>query len=212
MSAGRVELGLGAGWFAQEHEAYGIAFPDTAERFDRLEEQLAIIHGMWTTPAGERFSHGGRWWPVVDSPCLPRPVQQPHPPIVIGGHGPRRTPALAARYADEFNAAFPPVDQIVARFDGVRRACETIGRDPASIVYSLALVACCGADEAEVERRARAIGRAPDELRANGVAGTPEECRDRVAAVAELGVQRLYLQILDMSDLEHLELLAATLL
>ncbi len=212
MSGGRVELGLGAGWFAEEHAAYGIPFPGTAQRFDWLEEQLAIIHGMWTTPAGDRFSHAGQRWPVVDSPCLPRPVQQPHPPIVVGGKGLRRTPALAARYATEFNVPFPVAAEVEPTFARVRGACDAIGRDPDSLVYSVALVACCGADEAELGRRAAAISREPDELRRNGIAGTPQECLDRVGVFAELGVTRLYLQILDMADLDHLEVLANALL
>jgi F420-dependent oxidoreductase-like protein len=212
MSGGRIELGLGAGWFADEHAAYGVPFPDTAERFDRLEEQLAIIHGMWTTPEGERFSHAGRWWPVVDSPSWPRPVQSPTPPIIVGGVGLRRTPALAARYATEFNIPFPAADQVTGIFGRVRAACETTGRDPGSLAYSVALVACCGADEAELARRAAAIGREPAELRDNGIAGTPQECRDRMATFAALGVERLYLQILDLADLDHLAVLADALL
>src|ERR1700722_20139875 len=105
MSGGRVELGLGAGWFEAEHTAYGIPFPPAAERFDRLEEQLAILTGLWETPVGQRFSFAGKFYPVTDSPALPKPVQRPHPPILIGGRGLRRTPQLAARYADEFNVA-----------------------------------------------------------------------------------------------------------
>src|SRR2546430_16669336 len=108
MSRGRVELGIGAGWFADEHRAHGIPFPSTRERFDRLEEQLAIITGMWTTPVGERFSYHGRYYELTDSPTLPKPVQQPHPPIIIGGYGPGRTPALAARDAQGVQPPLPP--------------------------------------------------------------------------------------------------------
>ncbi|HXJ28816.1 MAG TPA: LLM class F420-dependent oxidoreductase, partial [Streptosporangiaceae bacterium] len=106
MSGGRVELGLGAGWYEGEHKAYGIPFPPTKERFDRLEEQLAIITGLWETPAGKTFGYEGAYYQVTDSPGLPKPVQRPRPPVIIGGYGPRRTPELAARYADEFNIAF----------------------------------------------------------------------------------------------------------
>ncbi|MBQ1010401.1 LLM class F420-dependent oxidoreductase [Micromonospora sp. M51] len=209
MSGGRVELGIGTGWYAEEHSAYGMPFPPLAERFDRLEEQLAVITGLWSTPAGERFDHDGRYYPVRDSPALPKPVQQPRPPILLGGTGPKRTPRLAARYADEFNLPFASVPDTAAQFDRVRAACAEIGRDPADMVWSNALVLCCGRDDAEVARRAAAIGREPDELRANGLAGTPAEVLDTIGRYAEIGSERLYLQVLDLSDLEHLELVAS---
>ncbi|MCG5443404.1 LLM class F420-dependent oxidoreductase [Micromonospora sp. NIE79] len=209
MSGGRVELGIGTGWYAEEHSAYGIPFPPLGERFDRLEEQLAVITGLWSTPAGERFDHDGRYYPVRDSPALPKPVQQPRPPILLGGTGPKRTPRLAARYADEFNLPFASVPDTAAQFDRVREACVEIGRDPAGMVWSNALVLCCGRDDAEVARRAAAIGREPDELRANGLAGTPAEVLDTIGRYAEIGSERLYLQVLDLSDLEHLELVAS---
>ncbi|WCN80227.1 LLM class F420-dependent oxidoreductase [Micromonospora sp. LH3U1] len=208
MSGGRVELGIGTGWYAEEHTAYGIPFPPLAERFDRLEEQLAVITGLWSTPAGERFAHAGRYYPVSDSPALPKPVQQPRPPILLGGMGPKRTPRLAARYADEFNLPFASVPDTAAQFDRVRAACVEIGRDPTGMVWSNALVLCCGRDDAEVSRRAAAIGREPDELRANGLAGTPGEVLDAIGRYAEIGSQRIYLQVLDLTDLEHLELVA----
>ncbi|MHA4951257.1 LLM class F420-dependent oxidoreductase [Micromonospora sp. SD19] len=209
MSGGRVELGIGTGWYAEEHSAYGMPFPPLAERFDRLEEQLAVITGLWSTPAGERFDHDGRYYPVRDSPALPKPVQQPRPPILLGGTGPKRTPRLAARYADEFNLPFASVPDTAAQFDRVRAACAEIGRDPADMVWSNALVLCCGRDDAEVARRAAAIGREPDELRANGLAGTPAEVLNTIGRYAEIGSERLYLQVLDLSDLEHLELVAS---
>ncbi|MEU8085628.1 LLM class F420-dependent oxidoreductase [Micromonospora sp. NPDC049101] len=208
MSGGRVELGIGTGWYAEEHSAYGIPFPPLAERFDRLEEQLAVITGLWSTPAGQRFEYDGRYYPVRDSPALPKPVQQPRPPILLGGTGPKRTPRLAARYADEFNLPFASVPDTAAQFDRVRAACGEIGRDPAEMVWSNALVLCCGRDDAEVARRAAAIGRQPDELRVNGLAGTPGEVLDTIGRYAEIGSQRLYLQVLDLGDLEHLELVA----
>ena len=209
MSGGRVELGLGAGWFEQEHAAYGIPFPPTRERFDRLEEQLAIVTGLWTTPAGERFSFAGRHYQITDSPALPKPVQAPRPPLVVGGWGRARTPALAARYADEFNVPFPPLADFAPQVDVVRAACEAAGRDPADLTVSAALVVCCGDDEETYRRRAAAIGRDPDELRANGAAGTVPEVVDRLAAFVEAGAQRIYLQVLDLHDLDHLRLLAA---
>lgn len=208
MSGGRVELGIGAGWYEQEHTAYGIPFPPTGERFDRFEEQLAVITGMWATPVGERFTHEGTHYPISDSPALTQQVQQPGPPVLIGGLGKRRTPALAARYADEFNLPFVSEEVTAAQFERVRRACETIGRNPDDLTYSNALVVCCGADEAEVSRRARAIGREPDELRENGLAGTPEEVLDKIGRYAALGAERIYLQVLDLSDLDHLQLVS----
>ena len=212
MSRGRVELGIGAGWFADEHRAHGIPFPSTRERFDRLEEQLAIITGMWTTPVGERFSYHGRHYELTDSPALPKPVQQPHPPIIIGGYGTKRTPALAARYAQEFNLAFPPLEVYGEYVERVRQACTDSGRDPATLRTTVALVVCCGRDEAEFRRRANAIGREPDELRANGAAGLPGEVVDKLREFAAAGAEAAYLQVLDLSDLEHLGLIAAEVL
>jgi F420-dependent oxidoreductase-like protein len=209
MSNGRVELGIGAGWYDDEHRAHGIPFPATRERFDRLEEQLAIITGMWTTPVGEKFSYRGRYYQLTDSPALPKPVQEPHPPIIIGGYGTKRTPALAARYAQEFNLAFPPLDAYRESVERVKRAYTDAGRDPDSLRTTVALVVCCGRDEAEFRRRADAIGRAPDELRANGAAGLPAEVVDKLRAFEAAGAEAAYLQVLDLSDLEHLRLLAA---
>jgi len=209
MSHGRVELGIGAGWFEDEHRAHGIPFPSTRERFDRLEEQLAIITGMWTTPVGERFSYHGRYYELTDSPTLPKPVQQPHPPIIIGGYGTKRTPALAARYAQEFNLPFPPLEVYGEYVERMRQACTDSGRDPATLRTTVALVVCCGRDEAEFRRRADAIGREPDELRANGAAGLPGEVVDKLRAFAGAGAEVAYLQVLDVSDLEHLGLIAA---
>lgn len=218
MSGGRVELGLGTGWFAAEHAAYGIPFPE--RRFGILAEQLEVVTGLWHTPAGERFSHAGEHYTLTDSPALPKPVQRAAVrdgvrvdaaavPVIIGGNGPRRTPALAARFAGEFNAAFPDLAEIPAIFARVRAACAAIGRPDDDLTYSVALVLCVGADEAEVARRAAAFGRTPAEVRAVGVAGTVPEVVDRLGALAADGVQRVYLQTLDLLDLDHLELVAA---
>jgi F420-dependent oxidoreductase-like protein len=207
MSNGRVELGLGAGWYQEEHEAYGIEFPPLGERFDRLEEQLEIITGLWSTPVGETFDSPGGHYPIASSPALPKPVQSPVP-IVIGGGGPRRTPALAARFASEFNTPFVPLDFFAAQRDRVRTACQTIDRDPATMAFSAALIVCCGADDAEVERRAAAIGRDSGELRQNGAAGTPDEVAATLRAWAAAGAERIYLQMMDLADLDHLDLVA----
>jgi F420-dependent oxidoreductase-like protein len=208
MSGGRVELGLGTGWAEPEHTAYGVPFPSLGERFDRLTEQLEIVTGLWTTPEGERFSYPGRYWRLVDSPALPRPTQRPRPPIIVGGGGARRTPRLAARFADEFNMPFASVEATARQFQRVRAACEATGRDPAGIRFSAAQTICCGATEAEVARRAAAIGRDPRDLRDNAVAGTPDEVAARLGAFAAAGASRAYLQVLDLDDLEHLDLLA----
>ena len=227
MSDGRVELGIGAGWFEAEHRAYAIPFPPLGERFERLREQLHIITGLWTTPVGEKFDYAGRHYTVADSPALPKPVQRPHPPIIVGGAGAKRTPALAAKFAAEFNAPFMPLDMAKASYDRVRAALADAGRSPDSLTYSAAFVVCAGRDDAQVAARpafvvcagrddaqvaarAAAIGREVDELRTNSpLAGTPNEIVDKLGSFAEIGVQRVYLQLLDMSDLDHLELFAA---
>ena len=209
MSGGRVDFGIGAGWFEAEHLAYAIPFPALGERFERLGEQLEILTGMWTTPAGETFDYAGTHYTVKDSPALPKPVQRPHPPIIIGGGGAKRTPALAARFAAEFNLAFPALDFVEPQYGRVRAALEKVGRDPDDIVYSAAFVVCAGRDDAEVRRRAAAISREPHELRGNTpLVGTPAEIVDRLAPFVEAGVQRVYLQLLDLSDLDHMELFA----
>jgi F420-dependent oxidoreductase-like protein len=212
MSGGRVEMGIGAGWFAAEHEAYGIPFPPDRERFDMLEEALAIVTGLWSTPMGQRFDFAGRHWTVRDSPGLPKPVQQPGPPIIIGGFGKRRTPELAVRHAAEFNTPFGSLDVVPGLFARIRAACEKHGRDPETLILSSAEVLCCGADEAELARRAKAIGREVEDLRATAFAGTPAELVDTLGAYAEAGMERAYLQVLDLSDLDHLELVAAEVL
>ena len=208
MSGGRMELGLGAGWNNAEHAAYGIPFPAAGERFDRLDEQLAIITGLWETPAGQKFGYSGRFYQLTDSPALPKPVQQPRPPVIVGGFGQRRTPALAAKYADEFNIPFSSAGQAAEQFSRVREACGAAGRDPAAMIFSVAQTVCCGKDDATLARRAAAIGRDLDELRANALAGTPAELVDRIGTYAEAGAQVTYLQVLDLSDLDQLADLA----
>ncbi len=209
MSGGRAELGLGAGWFEAEHRAYGVPFPQ--RRFDLLEEQLAIVTGLWSTPAGERFTFKGDEYELVDSPALPKPVQSPVP-LIVGGGGRRRTPALAARYATEFNIGFVPPEPAGAAYERVRAACVDAGRDPGSLTYSVALTTVCGRDDAEVTRRAAAIGQDLDELRGAGLAGTPDEIVARIGDYADVGASRVYLQVMDLGDLGMIELIAARVL
>jgi F420-dependent oxidoreductase-like protein len=208
MSGGRVELGLGAAWYEREHESLGIPFPPLKERFDRLEEQLAIITGLWRTPPGESFSFSGKHFQLTDCVNPPRPVQSPHPPIIVGGAGPRRTPALAARFADEFNAAFGP--GMRERYDVFRRACEEIGRDPATARLSYVIPVACGADKAEADRRAESI-RSPA-LRDAAAWGSPQLVVDRLAELAAGGTDTLYFHIYDIHDLDHVRLLGEEVL
>jgi F420-dependent oxidoreductase-like protein len=211
MSGGRVEFGLGTGWYEREHAAYGIPFPSLKERFERLEEQLEIITGLWATPEGEAYSFTGTHYRLTDSPALPKPVQRPGPPVIVGGWGKKRTPRLAARFADEYNAGFQGVEPAGAAFELVRTACAEAGRTK-KLVLSVAQAVCCGRDESEVKRRADAIGQPVEQLRENGLAGTPAELVDKIGRFAEVGCERIYLQVLDPTDLDHIELLAGDVL
>ncbi|MET8574129.1 LLM class F420-dependent oxidoreductase [Streptomyces sp. NPDC005012] len=206
MSGGRVELGLGAGWYEEEHKAYGIPFPK--EKFARLEEQLEIVTGLWATEVGKTYSHHGTHYDLTDSPALPKPAQA-KVPVLIGGSGAKRTPRLAARYADEFNAPFVSVEDTKVLFERVRAAAEEAGRSADDLTYSNALVVCVGRDDAEVARRAERIGREVDELKLNGLAGSPAEVVEKIGRYIEAGSQRIYLQVLDLEDLDHLELISS---
>ncbi|WP_024801139.1 LLM class F420-dependent oxidoreductase [Nocardia sp. BMG51109] len=210
MSGGRIDFGFGAGWFESEHTAYGIPLPELRERFDLYTEQLEVITGLWETPEGGTFDYVGKHYELADSPALPKPAQRPRPPVIIGGGGKKRTPALAARFAQEFNLPFVDSATAAAQFDRVDAAAREIGRDPGEITRSVAQVLCVGRDDAEIARRAAAIGREVAELKQNGLAGTPAEVVDKIARYREAtGITRLYLQVLDLSDLDHLELVAA---
>ena len=206
MSGGRAELGLGTGWFQREHEAYGVPFP--ARRFGPFEEQLAVITGLWNTPVGETFSFSGEHYTLVDSPALPKPVQTPLP-IIIGGTGAKKTPQLAATYAAEYNTNFTDDAELKANVARVRAAAEAAGRDPESLVYSAARTAAVGATEAEAAARAAKIGRNPSDLAVDGFYGSAQQVVDRIGSLTEFGISRVYLQILDLADLEHLEVIAS---
>jgi alkanesulfonate monooxygenase len=207
MSAGRVELGLGAGWYEDEHRAYAIPFPPLKERFDRLEEQLDVITGLWKTPIGETFGFEGTFYTVSKSPALPKPTQRPHPPIIMGGGGPQRTPALAARFADEFNTPFLAPPDAAKQFSRVGQACEKSNRDPESIRRSSALIVCCGEDDDAVRRRAQAIGWSVEDLKRFGACGSPGDVAERIGEWGAAGASTAYLQILDMRDLDHIRLI-----
>ncbi|MBT0567632.1 TIGR03560 family F420-dependent LLM class oxidoreductase [Williamsia sp. CHRR-6] len=211
MSGGRVEFGIGAGWFEAEHTAYGIPFPSLGGRFDRLEEYLAVVTGLWSTPVGDRFAFDGKHFQLSDSPALPKPIQQPGPPIIIGGGGKKRTPALAARYASEFNVPWATPEDSAPLFRRVEAACVGVDRR-APITHSAAQVLCCGVDEASVARRAEAIGRDVAELRASGLTGSPAELVDKIGRFAEVGASRIYLQVVDLADLDHIELVGSKVL
>ena len=212
MSEGRVELGLGAGWFEDEHEAYGIPFPSLGERFEKLEEQLDIITGLWDTTVGDTFNYSGKHYSLTNSPALPKPFQSPRPPIIIGGRGRKITPRLAATFADEFNVPFASYEATKSQFDVVDDACVVIGRDPKSMIRSAALVVCCAKNQSDLERRASNIGRDVGDLSENGFAGTPDQSVEKILVWGELGISRLYLQILDMNDLDHVGLIGSEVL
>jgi F420-dependent oxidoreductase-like protein len=208
MSGGRVDIGLGAGWYGAEHEAFGLPFPHIGARYDLLEDQLAILHGAWTAKTGETVSVEGRTTAVSIIADTIRTAQHLGPPIVLGGQGKARSARLAATYAAEYNVGFQSAASTKEIHDLVRSACEAAGRDPATMVFSAAQVVCCGENDADIARRAAAIGRDVDELRANGLAGTPADLIDKLGDYREHGVGRFYLQVLDLNDLDHLRLIA----
>ncbi len=211
MSGGRVELGMGAGWYEPEHTSYGIPFPPLGERFDRLAEQLAIVTGLWGTPDGERFSFDGKHHRLLDAPALPKPVQRPGPPVIVGGRGPKRTPELAARYADEFNMPFTSVAQTATAFERVRGVCERIGRDR-PLTLSAGVVVAIGRTDAEAQRRAAPL-HVPSALPPEDpVVGSPAQLVQRIGELAAVGASRVHLRIIEMADLDHLDLIAGEVL
>ncbi len=212
MSGGRLDVGLGAGWFDDEHAAFGLAYPDIRGRYDLLEDQLAILHGAWTTAAGETFEFTGTTTSVSFDADSVRPLQQPHPPVVLGGQAKTRSAQLAVKHASEYNVAFSPVANMQEVHDRVRHACEAAGRDPAEITYSVGQTICCGVTEADLERRAAAIGQKLEHLRAHALAGSPAEILDKLGTFAEHGAERFYLQTMDVTDLDQLQLLAEEVL
>jgi F420-dependent oxidoreductase-like protein len=206
MSGGRVELGLGAGWYEQEHRQFGIPFPSMRERFDRLEEQLEIITGLWRTPSGEAYSFAGCHYTIEENRAFAG--KWPAPPIIVGGLGPRRTPELAARYADEFNAAFAELEVARERFALVRRRAEELGRDPASVRLSVVIPrVCIGIDAADVAHRRRVLGPPVGAIPDQGMSGSPAYVADRLAEWVQAGIDRIYIHQLEVDDIEHVRLL-----
>jgi F420-dependent oxidoreductase-like protein len=210
VSGGRIDLGLGAGWHEHEHEAYGFAFLPPAERVDVLEEQLQILMGTW---GGEPFSFQGKHYVLSDLDARPKPVQQPHPHVIIGGVAGRRSAALAARYADEYNTPFPSLDDVRSRRDAITRACEQAGRD--TIPFSAMIGTVIGADEADLADRARRvaerIGSEPGALLREPPSGwivaTVDQAAEQFAAYRDAGLSRVMCQQLVHDDLDAVALL-----
>ncbi|HEY9327694.1 MAG TPA: TIGR03560 family F420-dependent LLM class oxidoreductase [Streptomyces sp.] len=206
MSNGRIEVGLGTGWYESEHRARGIPFGSQAERNAQHEEQIAVLTGIWR--AENTFTFHGRHYRLQDCPTLPKPVQQPHPPLILGGKGARRSPRIAGRYADEYNLPSLTPAECRARYETMARECVTAYREPTHVVRSCTLTACVGRTAADVEKRAGVLGRSIAQLTTRGLTGTPQQAADQLAAYAVAGVQRIYVKVLDLDDLDHLELLA----
>jgi alkanesulfonate monooxygenase SsuD/methylene tetrahydromethanopterin reductase-like flavin-dependent oxidoreductase (luciferase family) len=169
------------------------------------------VTGAWATPAGATFSFEGEHYQLLDSPALPKPVQSPLP-VIVGGGGARRTPQLAARYATEFNIGFVDPETVAAKFENVRAICVEEERDPATLRMSVAWPTIVGADEAEVRRRCAAAGIDADSDHGGRLVGTPAQVVEKTAGLGALGAERLYLQTMDMTDLDHLDLIAAEVL
>ncbi|MEI5102938.1 TIGR03560 family F420-dependent LLM class oxidoreductase [Streptomyces sp. PmtG] len=207
MSGGRLEVGVGAGWYAREHRALGVPLDSPQRRFDRLAEALEIITGVWRQPPGSGFSFAGEHYTLADWPALPKPVQRLGPPLLLGGVGRHRTPALAARYADEFNVPFASVADVVSAFERVRSACLARPRFATDLVFSAALVLCPGTG-AELAARVAASGEPVEEINRFGAAGPVEVVAEAMNRYRAVGAQRLYAQICDVTDLALLDELA----
>ncbi len=210
VSGGRIELGLGAGWHEREHEAYGFPFPPTRVRMDVLEEQLQVVLGNW---ARGPYSFDGEHYTVRDLDAEPKPVQRPHPPLIMGGSAGPRSVALAARYADEYNTAFPTLEDIRQRKTRVSEACERAGRE--AIPFSVMTGVIVGSDSADLrDRVGRVSGLRGDDAGAllahppdGWILGTVDEAAEQLAALREAGVSRVMCQYLVHDDLEGVALL-----
>jgi alkanesulfonate monooxygenase SsuD/methylene tetrahydromethanopterin reductase-like flavin-dependent oxidoreductase (luciferase family) len=204
MSGGRAELGLGAAWYEREHQYFGIPFPSLGERFDRLEEQLTILTGLWDTKPGERFSFDGKHYQLTDCASIPRPVARPK--IIVGGAGAKRTPTLAARYADEFNGALGL--DLRERYANFKRICaDVVGRDPAQVRLSATLPVCIGASATDLRRRRESLGEPGARLLAAGVSGYADDVIRVIEDLAGQGADTVYFHLYGSSDVAHIELL-----
>jgi len=214
ISGGRVELGLGAGWMELEHRAYGFDFPPTSERVARFAEQIEIVHRLWTE---DSVDFRGRFYRLEACTALPKPVQRPRPPIVVGGSARPGTARPAARFADEYNTVFASPEEARGRRRRLDAACEAEGRDPATLPLSVMTGFLIGTDDGEIRERARRLaGDGADDLlaryREGGLAGTPAEIVDRLRAYEDAGVTRVMLQHLLHDDLEPIEILGRDIL
>jgi F420-dependent oxidoreductase-like protein len=220
-SAGRVELGMGAGWFEAEHRAYGFPFPPTRDRMEMLEEQMEIVHRLWDRDEDE-VSFDGRHYRLAAVHALPKPVQDPHPKLILGGEARPRGAGLAARWADEYNMNFCTPDDCREGRRRLDAACEAAGRDPSTLPLSVMTNALVGADERELERRAaRQMARRGqtgdpreflESLGPERIAGTPARVLDRLAEYAAAGVRRVMLQHLLHDDLEAVALIGSEII
>ncbi|MCE6996354.1 TIGR03560 family F420-dependent LLM class oxidoreductase [Saccharothrix sp. S26] len=207
MAGGRVEVGIGTGWFADEHHAYGIPFPE--KRFGLLEEQLEIVTGLWNTPEGGTYDFTGEHYSLTGAVAPLKAGPDTRPKIIIGGTGGKKTPALAARYADEFNTAFVTPEVAAGLYETVRDRSEEAGRPRDALVLSIIQTLCCGKDDAQVRARDDAF---TEHLDPNAWRGTPSELVDKLGRFAEAGATRAYLRVLDLNDIDHLELVASEVL
>ena len=210
ISNGRIILGIGTGWYEREHKAFGIPFPAIGERFDRLDEQMQILNGLWTTPQGEPFSFKGRFWQLEEARNFPVLVQTPRPEIVIGGTGPRRTPLMAAKWADEFNSGGGA--GTAERIANVRRVCEEIGRDPSTLRMSVTTQVICGATRAEADARLERLGDPGRRMLSMGTVGDVPAVVGALQELKATGAEIAYLHIFDIDDHDHLRLIGAEVL
>ena len=218
VSGGRIELGLGAGWMEREHRAFGFPFPETRTRMEMFAEQLEIVHRFWTA---ERVDFRGRHYVLENAPALPKPVQRPHPPLLVGGSGTRGTADPAARFADEYNTPFASPEDFAAIREQVVAACKRTDRDPETMRFSLMTGCILGATREEALDRARQLyDRRPREqsfddwvagFGGRGVVGSVEEVAERLREYERAGCERVMLQHLLHTDLEPVRLIGREL-
>jgi F420-dependent oxidoreductase-like protein len=217
VSGGRIELGLGAGWHQREHDAYGFPFAPTRTRMEVLEEQLQVVLGNWARPPRTPFSFDGEHYTLRDLDAQPKPVQEPHPPLIMGGNAGPRSAALAAAYADEYNTVFPTVDEVRERRERIERACDQAGRD--TLPFSIMTGVIVGSDESDLRDRVRRLGEKMgsdtstmiDKPPSGWIIGTLDQAAEQLSALAEAGVSRVMCQQLLHEDLDAVQLLGAQL-